>query len=94
MNLSDSFKIIDRFILTGRGPVYIIKPIHVAILKVGDILSDSQGNKFRVVGIDIPTRCWNKLPPTEELPFGVFVEQLDGIDPVGDILVHIFANNK
>ena len=92
--MSDSFKIIDRFILTGRGSVYIIKPIHMAILNVGDILSDSQGNTFRVTGIDMPTRCWNYLPPAEELPFGILVEQLDDVSPEGDILIRVFANNK
>ena len=90
----DSFQIIDRFIIIGRGPVYAIKPTHRAILKVGDILSDLHGNKFRVAGIDMPTRCWDYLPPAEELPFGILVDQLDGVEAVGDILVHSFTDIK
>ena len=86
--MSDFFQIIDRFIITGRGPVYAIKPTCGAILKVGDILSDLHGNKFRVAGIDMPTRCWDYLPPVEELPFGIWVEQLDGVEAEDNILVH------
>ena len=94
VNMSDSFQIIDRFIITGRGLVYAVKPTHRVILKVGDILSDLHGNKFRVAGIDMPTRCWNYLPPAEELPFGILVEQLDGVEAEGDTLIHSFANSE
>lgn len=90
--MAEVFKIIDRFKLTGRGTVYALKVNKGVILKVGDLLFDFRGNKFKVTGIEMPTRCWDYLPPAEELPIGILVELVSGIEAEGDVLFRNFTD--
>ncbi len=85
--MSHSFKIIDRFNLTGRGIVYTLKPNKNTNLKIGDCLFDINENEFKIVGIEMPTRCWEYMEPIEELPIGISVELISGAEAEGDILI-------
>ena len=82
--MSHSFKIIDRFNLPSRGIVYTLKPNKNVNLKIGDCLLDISKNEFKIIGIDFPCRCWN---PIEELPIGISVELISGVEAEGDVLI-------
>lgn len=91
--MGDVFRIIDRFKLTGRGTIYIIKKSSKdSFLSSGDLLFDLHGNKFKVTGIEMFTRHWNNMPSTEELPIGIKLEQLSGMEVKGNILVRDLTN--
>ncbi len=90
--MEDVFRIIERFKLTGRGTIYIIKLSRNSVLNLGDILFDLHGNKFKVSGIEICGRYWNNIPPIEELPRGIKFEQLSGVEVEGNILVRDLTN--
>lgn len=85
--MADVFRIVDRFKITGRGTVYTIKLSKGADLKVGDLLFDLHGNKFKVAGIEMFTRCWDYMPPIEELPMGIMFELISGVEAKGNIMV-------
>ena len=46
--MSEVFRIIDKFRITGRGIVYAVKISKGAVIHLGDILSDLKGNRFDV----------------------------------------------
>ena len=85
--MSHSFKIIDRFNLMGRGIVYTLKPNKNVNLKIGDSLFDISENEFKIIGIDFPSKCWNYMSPEEELPIGISVELISGVEAEGDVLI-------
>ena len=84
--MSYVFRIIDRFNITGREPVYTIKISKGAVLRVNDILFDLHGNKFRVKGIEMFHRFISDVP-LEELPVGIMFELMSRTGVQGNILV-------
>ena len=85
--MADLYRIIERFKITGRGFVYTMKVSEGAVLKVGDLLYDLQGNQFKVAGIERFFQCWEYMTQTEELPVGILFESPGGVEAEGNILV-------
>ena len=84
--MAEVYRITDRFNITGRGPVYIVKISKGAVLRLDDILYDLQGNKFRVKGIEMIRMMITDIP-FEERPVGILFELLSGVEAQGNILV-------
>jgi len=84
--MADAFRIIYRFNIIGRGPVYTIKISKRAILRIDDFLYDLHGNKFRVKGIEMYRRVSDDIS-FEELPVGIMLELISGVPVQGNILV-------
>lgn len=86
--MSDIFRVIDRFNITGRGTVYTLK-----IRKedefdswIGDILCDLRGDRFEITGVEMVRR----IPGNEDLldtQIAVLLDPLDGCHVCGSILV-------
>ena len=74
--MGDVLRIIDRFKITGHGVIYTVKISKGANVRMGDILSDLRGNRFEVSGKTF-----------EDMPLGLMLKQIDGVDPFGNILV-------
>ena len=87
--MADVFRIIDRFVITGRGTVYTMKLSKGALLRVGDLLFDLHGNKFTVKGIEMFTR---PRPNMDDLPIGIMFELVDGVEAKGNIMVRDLAD--
>ena len=85
--MTDIFKIIDRFDLSTQRTIYMLKMSKGAVLKLGTFLFDLHGNGFKVTGIEMGTRCWERFPLSEEFPIGVLLESASGADVEGTILV-------
>lgn len=80
------FRIVDRFKITGRGCVYLIKYNRKEIVRVGDVLQDLRGNHFKLRGVELIGR-FSSQGPLEDASIGLYFELLDGIDAEGNILV-------
>lgn len=85
--MSDVFRIIDRFDISGRGSVYIIKISKGAVPRVDDILFDLHGNKFRVKDTEMFRRSVSDIP-LEEQRVEIIFELLSKTEVEGNILVH------
>lgn len=46
-------RIIDRFILTGRGTVYVAENCFHSDVRIGDRFFDLHGNRFEIKGIEM-----------------------------------------
>ena len=66
--MATAFRIFDRFKITGRGNVYMLKPNNAAVLRVGDILYDLHGNRFRIKCIEMPTKPCFGSKGLDDLP--------------------------
>ena len=67
--MSEVFRIIDRFKITGRGIVYTVEIPKGFTVCVGDILFDLRGNRFKVKGIEM----FRRIPDgksIEDMPVG------------------------
>ena len=82
----DVFRIVDRFKITERGTVYMVKLDKDTVLHVGDILFDLQGNRFSLKGIEMICRVDPSFSFEEE-PVGVMLEPLSGCEAKGDLFV-------
>ncbi len=80
------FRINDRFHITGRGPVYMLLLPKDAVIQISDIFYDLHGNRFRVKGIEMIRRILLDVN-WDEMPIGVMVELMDGVEAIGNILV-------
>ncbi len=85
--MGDVLRIIDRFKITGHGVVYTVKISKGANVRMGDLLSDLRGNRFEVSGIEMFRRKIPEGKTFEDMPFGLMLKQIDGVDPFGNILV-------
>ena len=68
--MSEVFRIIDRFKITGRGIVYTVEIPKCFTVCVGDILFDLRGNRFKVKGIEM----FRRIPDgksIEDMPVGL-----------------------
>ncbi len=82
---SGVYRIHDRFYLSQRGPVYIIDYELYLAIGLGDILYDSDGNRFKVTGKECHTICFSE--PTGNDPEGVLFEMMDGKEAKGGVLI-------
>ena len=85
--MATAFRIFDRFKITGRGNVYMLKPNNAAVLRVGDILYDLHGNRFRIKCIEMPTKPCFGSKGLDDLPIGIVLENENGISVQGNLLV-------
>lgn len=84
--MGDVFRITDRFEITGRGTVHIIKRSKGAVLHIGDVLYDLRGNGFMVKGNEMFKK--NKEDTLiEDQPADIMLEPLSGTEAKGDILI-------
>lgn len=90
--MADIFRIVERFKITGRGTVYIIKSSKGSGLKVGDLLFDLHENKFKVAGIEMFHYYGSDIPPLEERLIGIMFELLSGVEAEGSIMVRDLAD--
>ena len=85
--MGDVLRIIDRFKITGHGVIYTVKISKGANVHMGDLLSDLRGNRFEVSGIEMFRRKIPEGKTFEDMPLGLMLKQIDGVDPFGNILV-------
>ena len=83
---TDVLRIQDRFRITGRGPVYLVKHNKGAVIHLGDVFYDLRGHRFKVKGIEMHRICFSELP-FDEMPVGILFELIDGVEVQGNILV-------
>lgn len=83
-SVSEVFRIMDRFIITGRGTVYMVDISKGADVHVGDILLDLRGNHFKVKGIEMLRRILAEQS-MEDMPVGLLFELMDGVEACGNI---------
>lgn len=89
--MSEVFRIIDRLKITGRGIVYTVEIPKGFTVRVGDILFDLRGNRFKVKGIEM----FRRIPDgklIEDMPVGLLFELLDKIEAAGNIMVRDLAD--
>ena len=84
--MTDVFRILDRFKITGRGTVYTVKNYSHSNIRIGDILYDLQSNRFKVKGIEMFRRIPNGMD-IEDMPLGLMFELMDGAEAEGNMLV-------
>lgn len=72
-------RIKDTFLVKERGKVYsVISEMEGRVIRIGDILSDSQGNKFKITGL------YNG--GYQENRYEILLENMDGIEVQGGLL--------
>ena len=86
--MSDVFRVIDRFNITGRGTIYILKKRKEDDFgfRLGDILCDLRGDRFEIAGIEM----FRYTPGHESLldtQIGVLLNPLDNCQVCGSLLV-------
>ena len=84
--MCDVFRIQDRFKITGHGTVYIVEKSGKALIKLGDVLFDLKGNRFKVKGIEMFRRN-PEGKNIEDMPVGLMFELIDNVEASGNILV-------
>lgn len=85
--MADVLRIVDKFVITGMGTVYMVKPCKDATIRVGDTFYDLRGNKFAVKGIEMFRRKMLADVAIENLPIGLLFDRVDGVEVHGNILV-------
>lgn len=85
--MADILRIVDRFMITGRGMVYTVKHKYIkdTNIRMNDIFYDLRHNRFQVVGFEM-FRVFSDIEP-DEVPWGILMKPLDGIDVCGNFLV-------
>lgn len=89
--MTDVFRILDRFKITGRGTVYTVKNYARSNIRIGDVLYDFQSNRFRVKGIEMFRRIPDGMS-IEDMPLGLLFELMDGVEAEGNMLVRNMAD--
>lgn len=85
--MADVLRIVDRLMITGRGPVYMVKHCKNTIIHVGDTFYDLRGKKFVVKGIEMIRRMILEDVDIEDLSIGLLFDMIDGVEAHGSILV-------
>lgn len=80
------FRILDRFKITGRGTVYMIKNDPDMNLHLEDILYDLKGHRFQITGFEMFRHLISDIP-FEKIPVGILFRALDEVEAEGQILV-------
>lgn len=84
--MTEVFRILERFKIAGRGVVYIIKNYAKINIRIGDIMYDLQGNRFKVKGIEGFRRITESIG-SEDMSCGIMFEFMDGVEAQGSVLV-------
>ena len=84
--MADAFRILNRYKITDRDAIYNVKNYAHSGIRIGDILYDLHGNRFKVKDIemckDIPNGMKN-----EDMPMDLTFELIDGSEAEGNMLV-------
>jgi len=83
--MSDVFRVIDKFNITGRGTVYIINNRRSFNALIGDVFCDLRGNRFKLKGAEMIRRTSGNISDDDTI--GVMFELVDGSEVEGNILV-------
>ena len=83
--MKDVYKIIDKLSIKGRGDVYVLKCFSSSQLKIGDILFDLMGNRFKITGFAMFRRIMGASYPKDLSD--VLFELVDGIAASGAYLL-------
>ena len=89
--MSDIFRILERLKIAGKGPVYVLKDYFHSDIRIGDVLYDLHGNRFKVKCFEMFRRTLDGIR-IEDLPLGIMFELMDGVEPEGDFLVRDLEN--
>ena len=84
--MGEVLRIQDRFKITGRGMLYMVKIDKHSIIHMGDLFYDLQGNRFKITGIEMIRRIPDGKN-REDMPIGLLFELIDGVEAEGNILV-------
>ena len=84
--MTDIFRILDRFKITGRGTVYAVKNYASSNICIGDVLYDLRRNRFKVKEIEMPGQTSGEMS-MKDIPLGFLLERMDGVETEGDILI-------
>ncbi len=72
-------RIEDTFFVKERGKIYsVVSEAEGGVIRIGDILSDSQGNKFKITGL--------YSGGYQENRYEILLENMDGIEVQGSLL--------
>lgn len=85
--MTDVLRIVDKFVITGVGTVYMVKHSKDAIIRVGDTFYDLRGNKFAVKGIEMFRRKILADVDIENMPVGLLFDMVYGVEVHGNLLV-------
>lgn len=80
------FRILERFKITGRGTVYIVKNLAYSNVRIGDILYDLQSNRFKIKSIEMFRRISDGMNG-DDISFGFMFELMDGVEAEGNMFV-------
>ena len=84
--MENVFRISDRFKIAGIDTVYTVKNYVHSNVRIGDILYDLQGNRFKVKSIEMFRQILDETS-MEDMPLGIILECMDGVEAEGNILV-------
>lgn len=84
--MENVFRISDRFKIAGIDTVYTVKNYVNSNVRIGDILYDLQGNRFKVKSIEMFRQILDETS-MEDMPLGIILECMDGVEAEGNILV-------
>lgn len=84
--MADVLRILDRFHITGRGTVYLLKVNKDVPIHIGDVFFDLRGNQFKVKGIEMDRRFLADYN-MKDTPIGILFETVSRKDVEGNILV-------
>lgn len=87
--MNETFTILTKFRITGRGIVYLIDFPKKVTIHVGDIMYDEFGHRFKVKGLDMGRGIPDNID-TDDIPLGIWFENIDKYDVSGDILTICF----
>ena len=83
--MKDVYKIIDSLSIEGRGDVYVLKCFSSSQLKIGDMLFDLTGNRFKIKGFAMFRRSLGASFPEDQAD--VLFELVDGVKVDGHYLL-------
>lgn len=84
--MGNVFRILDRFKIAGTGTIYTVKNCTHSTIRIGDILYDLQGNRFRVKGIEMFRQILDEAS-RDDMPLGIMLEYMDGVEAEGNLFV-------
>ena len=79
--MENVFRISDRFKIAGIDTVYTVKNYVHSNVRIGDILYDLQGNRFKVKSIEMFRQILDETS-MEDMPLGIILECMDGVEAV------------
>lgn len=89
--MGDIYRIIERFKITARGTVYTVNAGKSAVIRMGDVLYDLRGSRFKVKGIETICKI-SSGKYKEDTPVGLLFELIDGSEVSGNIMVRELQN--